>query len=287
MLGLPLALVVGNLSAGWLNEMYGWRTTFVLLGFPGLVLGILAAMTLQEPRQARANIAPAEVEKQSSAAGPEPSTYAVFIALWVNKKFHYVLIAFCIQYLFVSGMAQWQGAFFVRTDNLGTGELGTWLAITYGVIGFFGTIVGGEMASRYAASNERMQLLGMAVAFAILAVVKAFVYIVPDVYWAIGALGAASFVAGTTNGPLFAVTQTLVPPHMRAVAVALVLLIANLIGAGLGPLFVGMVSDAMVLSRICMGRLAPVESERLRCDGSAAELLGRRGTHVQRRSLER
>lgn len=43
MLGPPLALVMGYFSAGWLNEYYGWRTTFLLLGVPGVVLAVLAA----------------------------------------------------------------------------------------------------------------------------------------------------------------------------------------------------------------------------------------------------
>ena len=46
-------------------------------------------------------------------------------------------------------------------------------------------------------------------------------------------------------GPTFAMTQSLVRPHMRALASAILLFIINLIGLGLGPWFVGMLSDAL------------------------------------------
>src|SRR5687767_13558141 len=42
MLGGPLSVIIGNFLAGWLNEFYGWRMTFAILGLPGLVLAALA-----------------------------------------------------------------------------------------------------------------------------------------------------------------------------------------------------------------------------------------------------
>jgi MFS family permease len=142
-------------------------------------------------------------------------------------------------------VVQWQAAFFMRSHGMSSGEIGTWLALAYGGVGFLGTYVGGELATRYAAHDERLQLLGTSIAFALLAVLKVGVYVLSDMYWALGALAATSFMAGLSNGPMYSVTQTLVPPHMRAVAIALILLIANLIGAGFGPLIVGVVSDLL------------------------------------------
>lgn len=245
MLGLPVALIVGNFAAGWLNELYGWRATFVILGLPGFVLGMLAALTLKEPRRSRASAPTEESEAQAPAEVTLPSVKTVGKALWANTTFRHLLLAFSLQTLFVVGMFQWQAAFFMRSHGLASGELGTWLAFTYGVVGFIGTYIGGELACRYAVNNERLQLVGLAIAFAALAVIKAGVYVLPNLYWAIFALATASLVAGATNGPLYAVTQTLVPPQMRAVAIALILLSSNLLGAGLGPLLVGVASDAL------------------------------------------
>ena len=47
------------------------------------------------------------------------------------------------------------------------------------------------------------------------------------------------------TGPAFAMVQSLSPVRMRAMASAIVLLLANLIGMGLGPLSIGIASDAL------------------------------------------
>ena len=44
-------------------------------------------------------------------------------------------------------------------------------------------------------------------------------------------------------GPVYGTGQSVVPPHMRATAAAILLFIINLIGLGLGPLAVGLLSD--------------------------------------------
>jgi len=61
----------------------------------------------------------------------------------------------------------------------------------------------------------------------------------------IGALGLTSFLVGFHLGPIFAITQTVARPAMRALSSALVLLTATCFGQGVGPLAVGMITDAL------------------------------------------
>jgi MFS family permease len=107
-----------------------------------------------------------------------------------------------------------------------------------------GTYVGGELTHRFAANNERLQFRAIGVLYAFFAVFTAGVYLAPNHYLAFAMLGIAVLGGAATNGPLFSATQTLVPPHMRAMSVALVLFFSNLIGSGLGPLLTGALSDA-------------------------------------------
>src|SRR5579871_6443149 len=48
--GTNVSLIIGYFLAGWLNQFYGWRVTFVLLGLPGLILAALAWFTMKDPR---------------------------------------------------------------------------------------------------------------------------------------------------------------------------------------------------------------------------------------------
>lgn len=241
MLGWPLAGLVGYFAAGWLNEIFGWRITFVILGLPGLALAAIAAIALYEPRRGA-------TEVQGIAAGDNSGGESLLLTLsmlWRNATFRRLLLCFSLSYFFGNGILQWQPAFFVRSHGIATGELGTWLAVVLGVGGLIGTVLGGELTTRYAANNERLQLTALAVLFALLAVVKGAVYLAPNHVVAFAALGLATIGNGAVNGPLFAATQTLVPPRMRAMSIAIVLFFSNLIGMGLGPLAAGALSDLL------------------------------------------
>ena len=57
---------------------------------------------------------------------------------------------------------------------------------------------------------------------------------------------AVPAVLGTLwYGPVYATAQSIVEPHMRATASAVLLFIINLVGLGLGPVAVGVLSDVL------------------------------------------
>jgi MFS family permease len=239
MLGVPLSVVLGFFVAGWLNEFFGWRVMFLVLGLPGVALGLLAWFTLKEPRRERPHPASA------APSPPQPSLKEVFTTLWANTTFRHLLICFSVASFFGQGIAQWKPAFFIRTYGLQSGELGTWLTVIYGVGSFLGTWLGGELASRYAANDERRQLGMLAALYASFAVISACIYLSPNAYVAFVFLTLSIIAYNMGNGPLFATIQTLIPDRMRAMSIAVIYLFANLIGMGLGPLAAGVISDAL------------------------------------------
>lgn len=245
MLGGPLALTVGYFSAGWLNELYGWKTTFILLGLPGIGLALLAKFTLREPRRSKLAEDSATAARSDGGLQAEPSIKQVCVVLWSNATFRHLLCCFSVWGFFGSGILQWQPAFFVRSHGLQTGELGTWFALIYGVGGGVGTYLGGVWAGRYAAGNERRQLVLCAGGFMFCAVFYVCTYAVRDTRLAFVMLTLALFGIYIAQGPILAAMQTLVAPRMRAMAIALVYLFANLVGTGLGPLAIGALSDAL------------------------------------------
>lgn len=236
MLGSPIAFILGFFLTGWLNELLGWRLTFGAIAIPGFLLALLALLTLREPR--RGTVALAAHVKSRPAFG------ATVKALLANAAYRNLLLGMSIQSFFVTGVVLWQPSFFIRTHGLDTGELGTWIAIVYGLTGIAGTWAGGEAASRWARGNERRQLATIAVLFVALAFIKPWVYLVANYHAAFILLGVVSFFAGMSNGPIYAASQTSVPAPMRATSTAILLLFSNLIGSGLGPLAIGALSDA-------------------------------------------
>jgi MFS transporter, Spinster family, sphingosine-1-phosphate transporter len=245
LLGTPLALIVGYFAAGWLNELYGWRTTFIILGLPGLALALLARLTLKEPRIIATGPTALRTPGTAGAHSPQPTARAVLTTLLANATFRHLMLCYSIWYFFGYGLLQWQPTFFIRSHGLHSGELGIWLAIVYGGGGLLGTYIGGELASRYATNNERLQLIAVGALFIVFSVFNIGSYLAPNHYLAFASLTIASVGGQMTNGPFLATIQTLVPGHMRAMSLALLYLLANFIGMGLGPLAAGALSDAL------------------------------------------
>jgi len=234
MLGGPASVVIGNSLAGWLNQLYGWRLTFVALGVPGVLLAVVAAVSLKEPRSQHAS--PPE-------RGPELRKVAG--TLWGNKTFVHLLLAFAVMFFFSYGVWQWVPAFFMRSHGLRTGEIGTWFAIAWGGGGLLGTYWGGELAARHAPDNEQRQLRAIAVLVTVVGVLVSGIFIARSHYLAFALMAVAAIGWSATYGPLFAAIQAVVQAEMRAVSIAILFLFANLIGMGIGPLAAGMISDAL------------------------------------------
>src|SRR5579862_3193111 len=210
MLGIPLSAVIGYLVVGWINQLFGWRATFALLGLPGLGLAAITWFTLREPRRSQIQ----SPRSKSELAAINVTARDVFLVLWRNMTFRHLLFCFAVSAFFSSGIGKWQPAFFIRSYGLHTGEVGTWFAAVQGSAGLLGTVLGGELATRYAASNERLQLKAIANVYCCLAIVWSFIYISPNYYLAFACMGIAAFGGSAALGPLFAIIQTVVPEQM-------------------------------------------------------------------------
>ena len=48
-LGIPFGILFGFVAGGWMNEVFGWRMAFFVVGIPGLLLALLVRFSLREP----------------------------------------------------------------------------------------------------------------------------------------------------------------------------------------------------------------------------------------------
>jgi MFS family permease len=234
-LGGPLAVVIGYLGGGWLIEHYGWRITFMVIGVPGVLLALLVKFTLREPR----------LRHKNRALKPPPSFKVVLTTLWQQRTFRTIAIAFSVSSFFSMGLLQWLPTFFMRSYGMGVGELGAWFALVWGGCGLFGTYLGGVLATRYVAHREALQMQACAFLFGSGGLLYILVFLSSDEYHAIAYMAVAGTVMPMCSGIIFSAIQSLVNDHMRSMALAVIFLLANLIGFGLGPFAVGLLSDQL------------------------------------------
>src|SRR5690606_34190580 len=114
-----------------------------------------------------------------------------------------------------------------------------------GVMGLIGTFVGGYFADRYAGKTGRSYPAVCAIGMAFALVFYTGSVLVSSWMLALVGIFIANIGTDLKNGPAFATVQNIVPVRMRATAAAMFMFGATLVGAGVGPILVGYLSDVM------------------------------------------
>ncbi len=232
--GNSVAGLASFMLGGWLNQLYGWRLTFLILGLPGLVLAVLVKTTVTEPRTLVA-----------ASAIPPPAFKQVLGILWRQRTSRHLGIALILLYTLGQGLGPWYAAFMIRSHGIGTRELGLWLGPILGLGGVAGVLLGGYGAGRWFVGNERGQMRLSALSVALLVPCFIAFLTLRQKEHALLAMIPLIMVFSVFLGPTYVLMQRLVPENMRATMLAIVMLFANLIGMGVGPQLVGLLSDEL------------------------------------------
>ena len=140
---------------------------------------------------------------------------------------------------------QWAPTFLRRVQELGSGEAGTWLGLIIGCGGIVGGPLGGWLADRLGQGDRRWYVWVPAVSS-----VSGVPFVVGFLLFDSLTLSLLSYIPAVVLGamylgPTLAIIQTMVKLRMRAMASAVLFLILNLIGLGLGPQAVGVLNDLL------------------------------------------
>jgi predicted MFS family arabinose efflux permease len=235
-LGINLGLMTGFLVGGWVSQWYGWRVAFYTVGLPGLLLALLVRLTLREPPRGYA-------EGLQTTTHEAPSLGTVVRFLTSTPTWRHLAVGTTLASFVGYGVVLWLPAFLMRSHGLQSGQIGTALAFLFGVLGGIGTYVGGQLADRLGKRDVRWNvwIVSLAILLALPFIVAA--YLARDIQTASWYSLIPALLGGFYIAPSFALNQSLVSVRMRSVASAILLFVLNIIGLGLGPQTVGMLSD--------------------------------------------
>jgi predicted MFS family arabinose efflux permease len=236
-LGIPVGILFGFIAGGWMNEFFGWRAAFFVVGIPGLLLALIVRFTVREPSRGMAEGRADTTEM--------PSVRETFALLWSKRAFRHMAFGGALTAFVGYGVVNWVPTFFIRSHGMNTGEIGTWLGLILGIPGGIGIAWGGFLADRLGARDTRWYLRLVAVALVAAAPFAFGVYLLPDPHWALACLVIPVLLGNFYQATTFSQTQGLVTLRMRAVAAAVLLFVLNIIGLGLGPFAVGFLSELL------------------------------------------
>ena len=241
-LGIPIGGLLGLIIGGIVNDLYGWRAAFMLVGAPGILLAIVLPKIISDPRRSAENV--------QAAIGDPPAPPALSVReaareIFTSKAYLYIFIAASFTAFLSYGKGLWTISFFIRSHGFSTTEAGLAMAVALGMSGIIGTWLGGKMADVFGKRDKRHLLTLPAIGMTVAAPLLFAGYWVNDWRIAVALLIVPTILNSSYYGPAYGCVQGLVRREARAVAASLVVFGQNLIGLGMGPLLFGVLSDAL------------------------------------------
>ena len=235
-LGVPLGATAGVALGGWAAAEFGWRVAFFAVAAPGILLSLLLLAFVREPQRGRFDVAPTQ-------AGPGPSIWRCVQDYFRNPTLALLLLAAATYSFVFNAFAAWAPALLMRAKGAEMSDIAQYYSLAIGAAMAIGMFISGFLADRYSRRNPSAFAIIPAWALAIgvpffIAGVIADGWVSALIWLAIPMAMNMMFVA-----PGMAIVQNIAPPEQRSTSAAILLFVNNLVGMGLGPLYIGVVSD--------------------------------------------
>ncbi len=233
-LGAPLGAWLGADVAGAIARADGWRSAFLALGVPGLVIGLLVLFTMREP---------ARGQLDGAVAGQRASIAESLEFLWRQRAAFHVIMGSGVCALWGWGLIWWTPTFLSRAYGLDVAQAGAVTGQIHLVGGVIATVGTAWLFGRRFMVDPRRVCWVLAAGVA-LATIPSFVAYWTDsltiakaMFWLF--IPAIYFYIG----PCMALVQNLAAPHMRSVFAAWSGLCGNVFNLIVAPNLVGFLSD--------------------------------------------
>lgn len=233
MMASSMGYAGGLILGGYIAQHYGWRAAFLVVGVAGLLLGPVALMVLKEPRK---------VLPLKTAAEPFRVAFAELFAI---PAYRCILYAVVIYFFMGYGALVFIVSLMIRLFDVSVQSAGATFGTMSMIAALLGNLIGGQWGNRLARSNlaNLPRLAGWAMIastplFMVALVQPSFTMMMVPLFLAVLALNIMA-------APMFSSLFLVCGANRRATALSIVLLFANLVGLGLGPLLTGFISDTL------------------------------------------
>jgi MFS family permease len=245
-LGAPIGAWIGADIAGIVNDHYNWRTVFLVLGIPGVFVGLLIFLTVREPRRGQLDKKGGD---HKGASFPESMRF-----LWTQRSAVHVMAASALTALWGWGLMWWTPTYLIRNFGLTPGEAGSILGPVHLIGGGLATLATSWWLAQPTMKDPRkiVRMMGWGVGVATL--VSGVIYSTHSLELAKGLFWLFIPAIYFYIGPCFGLLNNLCEPRMRAQFCAATLFVANVGNLIVAPQLVGFLSDAFAPNHVANGQ---------------------------------
>lgn len=238
LLAPPLGAFIGFVGGGWIAQNYDWRFTFLIAATPGLLLAILVYFLVAEPPRGR----------HDPGAGEEvPPIGQVLGRLLLLPSARNLVIGSALAAMLGFGLNYFFTSLMIRRFELGLGEAGLYAGLIASLPAALSVLGSGWLGDRLGAKTPAAYALVPGLCLIAGGPIYALAITRDELALLLGLVSIATFLNFGYLGITFAALQNLMHPRMRATASAMLNVVYGIV-SGLGPLLLGIFSDAMALS---------------------------------------
>ncbi len=240
-MGIPLGTMVGFAAGGAIADTLGWRTAMFGAGAVGALIAALAFIV----------VGPTPPLKRT-AANSEPFVDASR-RLLSSPAFRWLFVGAIAVGFAATPFYAFSVPFLIRTYGYSASEVGLAFGPLQGLMGILGALGGGRWFDRAVRSGTGRVLGPPAVLFVIASATTAAALFAP-VGWMSILLMVPGMLSFSFMMPwVFGAAHLVAGKGKEAMATSLLMIGSGLLGPALGPLIVGMVSDAATAAQIPNG----------------------------------
>jgi predicted MFS family arabinose efflux permease len=248
MLGLPLGLGLSFIVSGLVSDRWGWRAAFYVAAVPGFVLGLLSLAIAEPPRGAAEDRAVGASRRRGSP---------ILLVLRIPTMW-WIILSGALHNFNMYAIGSFLSPFLQRYHGLSTGNAGLINGVVYGIFGGCGIFLGGwacdwivkrRVSGRLEVSTLAAALAGPCIWLALSEP--------PGSVWAFAAwMLPGSMLLYVYYSGVYAAIQDIVEPALRGTAMSVYFFAMYLLGAAIGPVITGQLSDYFAQqARIAGGNL--------------------------------
>jgi predicted MFS family arabinose efflux permease len=238
-LGPPLGQAFGVAFGASIAAAYSWRSAFVTLGLVGIVTAVAVWIFVREPVRGGLDLRVAPM----TSVPPKAEFWATCRKFFTHPVLLRLSLACGATQFVTYAILNFTTLLLMREKGMTLQEVAVYYALMMGITMCAGMFVSGRLIDRFAPRSRTAYAWLPAVALAL--AIPFFIGFVWAPGWrmALLLLAVPMFLNYFYLSPAVTLVQETVEPHERVLAGALLLLVMNLIGLGLGPTFLGAASD--------------------------------------------
>ena len=240
-LGPPIGAAIGIAFGATVAAVFDWRDAFIVIGIVGVVAAIFVKILIREP--VRGGLDPSSSGDDMTALRGKAPFWGTLGMFFRNPVLMLASLGSGATQFVTYGLGNFAVLFLMREKGMTLEDVAIWYALVVGLGMGAGMVVSGRVIDHYTRRSRAAYAIAPAISLALALPFYVLAVWAPTWPVALVFLTPSMFLNYFYLSSSVALVQEEVRPDQRVLSGALLLLIMNFIGLGLGPTYVGAASD--------------------------------------------